>query len=78
MAARKRVDQQANAARTERSDVRDAQTKVDKTEIREADIRLRAYEIYLERGGVDGLDENDWLQAEKELRDGLKSRGQKA
>jgi hypothetical protein len=38
----------------------------------------RAYEIYLERGGVDGLDEKDWFQAEKELGDGLKSRGQKA
>jgi Protein of unknown function (DUF2934) len=78
MAARKRVDQQTNAAGTETSDVRDGQTKVDKTEIPEADIRLRAYEIYVERGGVEGLSENDWFQAEKELRDGLKSRGQKA
>ncbi|HEX5734383.1 MAG TPA: DUF2934 domain-containing protein [Blastocatellia bacterium] len=30
-------------------------------------IRLRAYEIYLERGGGDGNDAEDWLQAEREL-----------
>jgi hypothetical protein len=28
----------------------------------------RAYEIYLDRGGVEGISEDDWLQAEKELR----------
>ena len=77
MAARKPIDQQTNSAGTESSDVRDAHNKVEKTEIPEADIRQRAYEIYLERGGVDGLEENDWFQAEKELRDGLKSRRQK-
>jgi len=47
-------------------------------EISEAEIRERAYEIYVKRGGADGLDENDWFQAEKELRDALKSRRQKA
>jgi hypothetical protein len=30
-------------------------------------IRLRAYEIYVERGRPDGQDLEDWLQAEKEL-----------
>ena len=30
-------------------------------------IALRAYELYLERGGVDGYAEEDWLQAEREL-----------
>jgi hypothetical protein len=30
-------------------------------------IRIRAYEIYLERGGHDGLDVEDWLQAEIEF-----------
>lgn len=29
----------------------------------------RAYEIYLARGGTDGLAENDWLQAESEILD---------
>jgi hypothetical protein len=31
-------------------------------------IELRAYELYLERGGSDGNDTDDWLQAERELR----------
>ena len=31
-------------------------------------IEQRAYEIYLERGGTDGMDLDDWLQAERELR----------
>ena len=36
-------------------------------ELSEEDIRERAYQIYLARGGVWGLEENDWLQAEAEL-----------
>ena len=31
-------------------------------------IRLRAFEIYLERGGVHGHDLDDWLQAQVEVR----------
>jgi hypothetical protein len=30
-------------------------------------IRQRAHEIYLRRGGQDGTDMDDWLQAEQEL-----------
>lgn len=30
-------------------------------------IALRAYELYLQRGGVDGYAEDDWLQAEREI-----------
>jgi len=30
-------------------------------------IRLRAYEIHLERGGLPGNELDDWLQAEREL-----------
>ena len=30
-------------------------------------IRIRAYEVYLERGGDHGQDLDDWLQAEREL-----------
>ena len=76
--ARKPLDRQTKAGCTEMSDVPDTQTTVDDTEISEAEIRERAFEIYVERGGVDGLDERDWFQAEKELRDGSKSRRQKA
>jgi hypothetical protein len=31
------------------------------------EIELRAYQIYMERGGADGQDVEDWLQAEREL-----------
>ena len=34
---------------------------------REEEIRRRAYEIYLTRGGEPGHDLEDWLQAEREL-----------
>ena len=34
----------------------------------EEDIRLRAYQRYLERGGGDGMDFDDWLEAERELK----------
>jgi hypothetical protein len=30
-------------------------------------IELRAYQIYVERGGAHGQDVEDWLQAEREL-----------
>jgi hypothetical protein len=30
-------------------------------------IRLRAYQLYLERGAVDGADFDDWVTAEREL-----------
>jgi hypothetical protein len=32
------------------------------------DIRIRAYHRYLERGGSHGMDFEDWLEAERELR----------
>jgi hypothetical protein len=31
------------------------------------EIEVRAYQIYIERGGADGHDVDDWLQAEREL-----------
>jgi hypothetical protein len=34
---------------------------------REQEIRNRAYEIYLQRGGQPGDELGDWLQAEGEL-----------
>jgi hypothetical protein len=36
----------------------------------EDDIRRRAYQRYLQRGGSDGQDFDDWLEAERELRSG--------
>ena len=43
---------------------------------REDEIRLRAYEIYLQRGEQPGRDLDDWLQAERELERGVLSRAQ--
>jgi hypothetical protein len=34
----------------------------------EDDIRMRAYQLYLERGRAPGRDFDDWLSAERELR----------
>jgi hypothetical protein len=34
----------------------------------EEQIRRRAYELYEQRGRVDGFSLNDWLQAESEIR----------
>lgn len=36
--------------------------------ISEDDVRLRAYELYLQRGAIPGNEVGDWLQAEQELR----------
>jgi hypothetical protein len=41
----------------------------DEIEPSEEDIRERAYQIYLARGGKSGLDEQDWMQAEAELKE---------
>ncbi|PYR62247.1 MAG: hypothetical protein DMF91_07415 [Acidobacteria bacterium] len=38
------------------------------TEPTEEDIRQRAYQRYLERGGGHGMDFEDWLEAERELK----------
>ena len=37
------------------------------------EIRLRAFEIYIQRGGVDGCDLDDWLVAERELQEKFKN-----
>jgi hypothetical protein len=36
------------------------------------EIAVRAYHIYLERGGVEGNPDDDWLQAKRELSQGRK------
>ena len=44
------------------------QSGVEGHEPTEDDIRRRAYERYLERGGGHGTDFEDWLAAEREIR----------
>ena len=36
----------------------------------EEEIAIRAYHIYLDRGGAEGDPSDDWLQAERELAEG--------
>ena len=42
-------------------------TEATAPETAEEEIRIRAYEIYLQRGGQPGFELEDWLQAEREL-----------
>jgi Protein of unknown function (DUF2934) len=37
------------------------------------EIRKRAFEIHIERGGIHGCDLNDWLEAERELQQKYKN-----
>jgi hypothetical protein len=39
----------------------------------ESDIAQRAFELYCDRGRQDGHDVDDWLNAERELRDASNS-----
>jgi hypothetical protein len=39
------------------------------------EIRQRAFEIHIERGGIHGCDLDDWLQAERELQEKYKNGG---
>jgi Protein of unknown function (DUF2934) len=34
---------------------------------RDEEVRRRAFQIHVERGGIRGYDLDDWLEAEKEL-----------
>jgi len=47
------------------------QSRPEETSVKNAknhdEIRRRAYEIYLERGGLPGQELEDWLQAEREF-----------
>ena len=38
-------------------------------EDRQSEIAQRAYDLYLTRGASEGHDLDDWLQAEREIRD---------
>jgi Protein of unknown function (DUF2934) len=46
-------------------------SRIDKKKPNQKDIELRAYELYLQRGGEDGNELSDWLAAEKELTESL-------
>jgi hypothetical protein len=50
------------------SDTVGVQSTDDRWSPSEDEIRHRAYQRYLERGGGDGMDFEDWLHAEQELK----------
>ncbi|MBN1578861.1 MAG: DUF2934 domain-containing protein [Chitinispirillaceae bacterium] len=39
------------------------------TTVIENGIKQRAFELFVKRGGIHGNDQEDWYQAEKEVRD---------
>jgi DUF2934 family protein len=45
------------------------ETQTSGSEPSDEDIRIRAYHRYLERGGGHGADFDDWLEAERELKE---------
>ncbi len=61
----------------ERSSPRSGQQIAERHPTRE-EIELRAYQIYVERGGAPGNDLEDWLQAESELIEKYGKTGQTA
>jgi hypothetical protein len=61
----------------ERSSPRSGQQIAERYPTRE-EIELRAYQIYVERGGAQGNDLEDWLQAELELIEKYGKTGQTA
>jgi hypothetical protein len=70
-AARSTADQNRPAAdRNQPEDVSQSENRSESmsSSPSEEDIRMRAYQRYLERGGGHGMDFEDWLEAERELR----------
>lgn len=62
------------AKKTSQQDI--SETKADQpnqkppAEPTDEEIAVRAYHIYLERGGAEGNPDDDWLQAKRELANG--------
>lgn len=52
-------------------------SRIDSNQPREDNIRQRAYEIYLARGGQQGEEPSDWLAAERALEESNEQGGPK-
>ena len=63
----------AKTAKAENNKAEAGETLDDRTaglnEPSRGEIERRAYELYVARGEVDGYDQEDWLQAEQELKE---------
>jgi hypothetical protein len=66
MSSKPREHQRVEPHATSATQAEAAETNVADS-ARHQKIRLRAYEVYLERGQQPGRDLDDWLQAEREL-----------
>lgn len=64
----KRTTRSRTTTTSNNSVTRDTRSDSMASEPSEEDVRMRAYRRYLERGGADGQDFDDWLQAERELK----------
>lgn len=51
---------------TEKSPLVGSESRIAEAHPTREEIELRAYQIYVERGGADGHDVDDWLLAERE------------
>ena len=56
-----------NSNATEKSPLVGSESRTAEAHPTQEEIELRAYQVYIERGGADGHDVDDWLQAEHEL-----------
>ena len=62
---------------TEKSSLTGSESLTAKARPTREEIELRAYQIYVERGCVDGHEVDDWLQAERELDEKYAKTGRK-
>jgi hypothetical protein len=54
-------------AKTRESSSPTTQPRIAKIQPTQEDIAVRAYQIYLKRGGTPGNELEDWIQAERQL-----------
>lgn len=65
----KRTEQGDEATSVERDELKESEERRGERETNQERIAARAYERYIERGRDDGHDVDDWLEAERELRE---------
>ncbi len=58
---------QETATKMQKAVPQETARETPRREVTDAEIRQRAYEIYLARGAAPGFELDDWLQAEREL-----------
>jgi len=61
------IEAEPRSSRRRRADAAEIEMSQTGPSISTEEISRRAYELFLERGGADGGDIDDWLRAEREL-----------